>query len=143
MSNWFGKQNYNYASQIIEMRKLYQHFDYKINTDVKGYITFTGTLQPHPYFPEYTVKITYRDWKNPRAQILSPRLVEGTPHYYSKTRTVCLYHPDNFQWKKDISIATTIVPWVSSWIFFYEVWKQTGTWFGEEADHTNDKKEEN
>lgn len=100
-----------------------------------GLITFTGTLQPHENMPVYTVKITYRSWKNPRVKVISPELVKKPPHFYRKTQTLCLYHPEKFAWKKEYPIAITIIPWVSSWLYFYEVWKQTDKWYGEEAEH--------
>ena len=27
-------------------------------------------------------------------------------------------------------IAETIVPWASEWLFYYEIWKGTGEWYG-------------
>jgi hypothetical protein len=33
-------------------------------------------------------------------------------------------------WQPWMYIADYIVPWVSTWLYFYEVWYATGNWFG-------------
>lgn len=128
--------NINY--QIVQMRKLYPQFQYKINTDNWGHVSFTGILKPHELAPEYLVKINYRSWKNPRVYILSPTLVDKPPHFYHKTGTLCLYHPKEFNWNKNLSVAEFIIPWVASWLYFYEAWKEHGVWYGAEAPHDLD-----
>jgi hypothetical protein len=30
-------------------------------------------------------------------------------------------------------IATTIVPWLALWLFYYEIWRITGKWLGKGA----------
>jgi len=29
-----------------------------------------------------------------------------------------------------MSIASTILPWASEWLFHYEIWRATGEWTG-------------
>ena len=29
-----------------------------------------------------------------------------------------------------MQLATTIVPWCSEWLFYYELWLATGEWLG-------------
>ena len=42
-----------------------------------------------------------------------------------------------------MKIALTIVPWLSLWLFYYEVWRATGTWYGGGTHPTEyDPKEE-
>jgi hypothetical protein len=121
--------------QIVQMRNLFPLFEHKINVKKWGYVVFSGTLKPHINFPEYKVKIEYRLGRHPRIKIVSPTLVEKPPHYYSDTNSICLYHPNDFTWSKSVSLAETIIPWTSCWIYFYEVWKESGVWYGEEAPH--------
>lgn len=125
--------------QIVQMRKSYPQFQHKINPDATGYVSFIGTLKPHELSPEYLVKIIYRNWKSPRVYILSPKLVDSPPHFYHKTGTLCLFHPKEFKWNKNLPLTEYIIPWISSWVYFYEVWKECGVWYGEEAPHNLDE----
>jgi hypothetical protein len=34
-----------------------------------------------------------------------------------------------------MSIAATIVPWLSLWLYYYEVWLATGAWEGGGISH--------
>jgi len=36
-------------------------------------------------------------------------------------------------------LAKTIVPWTAEWLFLYELWLETGMWWGLEASHNNSK----
>lgn len=70
-----------------------------------------------------------------RVFILSPnlsKLPDGTsvPHTYGKNEP-CLYLPKSGQWHSGKFIATTIIPWTSLWLFYYETWQLTGEWLGE------------
>jgi hypothetical protein len=41
-----------------------------------------------------------------------------------------LFLPGSGEWRSDLHVATTIVPWLSEWLYFYEAWRVTGEWFG-------------
>lgn len=121
------------------MRKEYPQF--KSRREGKN-ILFTGELKVKPEFPSYTVSILYRHDKSPHVKILSPTLVDKPPHFYQSTGTLCLYLPKNYRWSKHRLISKEIVSWTAGWIYFYEIWLQTGKWFGPEAKHNTDKKNE-
>jgi hypothetical protein len=63
--------------------------------------------------------------------VLEPRLRETDgprlPHVFPGDR-LCLHFSG--EWRADQSIATTIMPWISEWLFHYEIWKVTGKWHG-------------
>jgi hypothetical protein len=42
---------------------------------------------------------------------------------------ICVHLPE--EWTPSSLIADTIMPWISQWLRFYEVWQQTGSWEGE------------
>ena len=131
----WAKPAYNPMIQIADMKRLYPQFEYSINAHNLSSLTFSGKLAPHINMPDYFIRVTYRLGKSPRVKIIKPDLVEDPPHFYKKQNSLCLYRPDEFIWKKEYSIAKIIIPWVSSWIYFYEVWKETDVWYGEEAEH--------
>ena len=113
------------------MRSRYPQFKAKRKSDAE--IEFIGVLQPLPELPVYTVSITYRGNIDPKVKIISPSLVEKPPHFYHNTGTLCLYSSENFKWSREKLVADNIVAWTAAWIYFYEVWLQTGKWYGPEA----------
>ncbi|MCE3294296.1 MAG: hypothetical protein K0R65_10 [Crocinitomicaceae bacterium] len=130
-------KNYNPYLQVYAMKAHFPQFKHK---DLRnGSIMFTGKLQVKPEFPVYTVSIEYRGNKRPKAKIIRPKLVVNPPHFYHQDDTLCLYHKKNYYWQKENSLALDIVPWVAGWIYFYEIWLQTGKWYGPEVKHESKK----
>jgi hypothetical protein len=67
------------------------------------------------------------------AQMLS----NGTPlpHVYRNDRNpawpiLCLWDPAEMFWTPEMSIATTIIPWASEWLLFFEYWQISGEFLG-------------
>jgi hypothetical protein len=139
MGKFFKSKPYNGLLQINAMKSKYPYFKYKQNGD--NDIAFIGDLFIKPELPIYTVSVHYRGSLSPIVKILNPPLVQNPPHYYYKTNTICLYHPDNYKWRKGNLIAANIMSWTIAWIYFYEYWLQTGNWVGPEVLHNLDKKE--
>ena len=55
------------------------------------------------------------------------------PHTYDsdkpgKERPCCFYPA--VDWDGTRLIATTVIPWLMSWLFDYEIWYATGEWYG-------------
>ncbi len=75
--------------------------------------------------------------------MLKPKLVvpegERLPHTYSGER-LCLYYPRIGEWRGDMLIVKTIVPWISEWLVNYEIWLATDTWCGGGKHPPVDKK---
>jgi hypothetical protein len=124
---------FNTDVQIWAMRSRYPNFRVKRKSELE--IEFTGELHVKPELPTYKVSITYRGSLSPMVKVISPDLVPDPPHFYKESKTLCLYHPENFKWAKEKLIANEIVAWTATWIYFYEVWLQTGIWYGPEASH--------
>ncbi len=103
---------------------------------VAGELRWRGTLRPTPMSNQYVVRLRYR-----RAAVdcwvvhpkLEQRNGEHPPHLYPSkdpTDLLCLFLPRANEWDGSQAIATTIVPWASEWLFFYEAWLATGEWLG-------------
>lgn len=97
----------------------------------------TGTLRPTEESPEYVVEIAIRRDESPIVTVADPPLDPNPPHCYND-RSLCLYDPRSIEWDAGMSIADTIVPWAAEWLFLYEIWKETGEWYGPEAPHEPD-----
>ncbi len=62
------------------------------------------------------------------------------PHYYrfdesKQALELCLYFPGEYNSK--MQYKNTIVPWAMEWLYFFEHFMITGTWFGKEIQHNN------
>lgn len=91
-------------------------------------------IKPDPLSPVYSIKISYRVNKPPKIYILNPKLTLPAgklklPHVY-KGNKLCLYYPKNNEWHSGLSISNYIIPWISEWIFQYELWLVNGVWSG-------------
>ena len=109
--------------------------DWKITFSGGKVMVAKGVLKPTGVSSEYHVKITYRLNNAPKVHVLSPGLYirEGAkriPHTYKEKNALCLYYPKFKQWTKYKYIHSTIIPWASLWLYFYETWHITGEWLG-------------
>lgn len=114
------------------MRLLQPQFVCRITTR-SGHSTLVcrGTLQPTPLNDCYCVRIEYRAPTPPKVWVESPALRERVageriPHTFRDGRP-CLF---KFDFRSDMVIARSVVPWLMMWLFFYEAWLVTGEWQG-------------
>lgn len=60
---------------------------------------------------------------------------DDLPHIYWNDRAplwpaLCLWDPDEMYWDPETTIATTIIPWASEWLLFFEYWQISGEFLG-------------
>lgn len=103
-------------------------------------VLFKGDIQVSPHFPIYTISVKYKCNKPPIVKIINPKLVDRPPHFYFNSQSLCLYHPKNFQWNSKKIIANEIMDWTIAWVYFYEVWLETGIWYAPEVPHSSNTK---
>ncbi len=128
------------AEQVIAMKSDFPNF---IADWDKNVVIWTGDLQPTPLSKNYTVRIVYSlGMDQPDVTVCSPVLVkrndESIPHVYPGNK-LCLFRPKKKEWTKEKLISKTIVPWISLWLYYYELWHATGEWLGG-GEHPNKKK---
>jgi hypothetical protein len=104
-----------------------------------------ATIQPRPGGMAFKVEIDTA-WIPPRVRILEPVLVNEPgqpvpPHHFVRERAACLFHDSDEGWDASKPMALTIVPWIFEWCYFYELWLDTGRWYGPEYDHGQPKVE--
>ena len=96
-------------------------------------MVWLGTLTPTEYSVSYEVLIDHERTASPLVYVSRPHLElvreQPLPHVYS-WNTLCLYL-DRREWNGSVTIADSLVPWASEWLFFYELWLATGEWLGE------------
>lgn len=130
----FGNSNITIGMQVNAMRSYFPQFRYR---RVKNKPTWIGYLQPTEESPRYQIKVEYGT-SYPKVWVLKPILVEDAPHRYPD-KSLCLYFPRDRSWTRKKYICTTIIPWVSEWLAFYELWCVTGIWHGPEVPHSGEK----
>jgi hypothetical protein len=123
------------AQQVFRMGR-YPQLRAKMRRNIA---TWTGEWCPSIISEIYQIKITYEFLCRPRIAILQPSLerAEGQtklPHVYNGQDDICVHRPE--EWNSRLFIADTIMPWISQWLYFYEVWAQTGAWMGK-GTHPN------
>jgi hypothetical protein len=131
MANDSARGTLGVREQCARMRLAQRQFKTRVRG---GLLTAVGDIQPTPLSPAYRVKIEYRAGEPPQVHVLSPKLVpreEGgcLPHVYPGDR-LCLFLPGAGEWLPSMSLAHVLVPWISEWLYFYEVWHATGDWLG-------------
>jgi hypothetical protein len=80
----------------------------------------------------YNIRVRLIVGWNPVVRILKPELTirkgfKTLPHI-NADGSLCLHVLG--EWQPWMFVAETIIPWASSWLYFYEVWLATGAWFG-------------
>lgn len=136
------RKNYNPMVKLLrhytEIKRLYGNIESSVLS--KDSFTVIMNITPSENSQTYKVKISYRYGYKPRAVLLSPDLQqkEGKyPHHiYEMDKNgharLCVYCPFLDEWDEDMSIATSFIPWVSTWLNTYEYWLITGEWHYDE-----------
>jgi hypothetical protein len=114
------------ALQHLHIRHRFPGFSYQW---ASGEGIWRGELQPREMSAVYMLEIRYRLGKVPLVRVLSPPLARKPPHVYSDG-TLCLYWPKEWGWRGTYLIAETILPWAALWLYYYELWLDTGKWLG-------------
>lgn len=117
--------------QMASIKRNYINFNTRV---VRNSLWIKGELQPTSRSEIYTVEIIYHFKQRPIINILNPVLIknfkgESIPHVYPGNK-LCLYQPRYNEFKFSDFISDTIIPWISLWLYYYEVWHITGDWLG-------------
>ncbi|WP_405309579.1 hypothetical protein [Methanobrevibacter sp.] len=121
------------SQQYIAIRRQYENIvDSKFE---KNQIIFKFKIKPTEESEEYLVRVSYKLHESPIVVLLEPemKLHNGKrPHHIYGLENghpiLCLYYPKSKEWNKNLYIADTIIPWISTWLFAYEYWQITGKW---------------
>ena len=125
-----GVKCFNLAVQAFNIKKVFPGSAYTIKHNC---LVWQAELTPSAISNTYTVQVKYKLKKRPDIQVLKPKLVipedESLPHTYPGER-LCLYYPGIGEWRGDMLLVKTIVPWIAEWLVNYEIWLATGKWCG-------------
>lgn len=119
----------------------------------RSVLTSVGVVQPTAVTRAYRVRLVYRDGGVPKLYVLSPKLQRRPeapdtpiPHTFDYLKPgherPCLYYPKQHEWAPDMPLATSVMPWLLSWLLDYEHWYATGEWLGGGVPHGSTKRAE-
>ena len=130
---------------IKKLTAMQQYLDFKQNLPAwqiqsrpNGF-SAKAVIQPTPLSDFYTVRVTYKQDCPPVIKVLNnqlkPRQPKGRIKHTYPDESLCLYYPKAREWTPNDLISETIVPWISVWLYYYELWFVTGIWLGGGIEH--------
>lgn len=134
-SKYFRHRSYSFSdiySHLMEIKNQYADVSIKIK---RGRYELLIKLQPTDGSPVYKVKVVAREWKSSvDIFVVEPNLAEMAgehkiPHIY-KNGSLCLFYPKNKEWSFDDNWGKTLIPWTCLWLYYFEIWYETGEWMG-------------
>lgn len=114
------------------MRRAFPQFHFRWTH--AGGLVWRGDLQPTPESPKYPVRIVHLPGKAPKVLVPGHDLDPACRHLY-RDSSLCLYWPKQWWWTPGESLAATLVPWSAFWLYYYELWEETGKWYGPSSPH--------
>jgi len=121
----------NYHKKLIE--KEYDYLKCKIQNET---LTCKGIIQ-FEFCDKYAVIIISKPNKFPIVKIKAENHnIEASEHIHIyKDGSLCLYYPGDHNWNSYTKLTETIIPWISEWIIYYEIYLSTGIWVGNESPY--------
>lgn len=104
-------------------------------------VKLKGTLRPSLLHKPYQVEIEYQLGKFPSVRIVSPEIDPDAPHTFADN-SICTFYPAYEIWNRRMKLSETLIPWISDWIFHYEIWLVTKKWNGD-ADPRHPRRGQN
>jgi hypothetical protein len=120
---------------IVQLSQLKSMFPESNGTVHCGTLRWRGEIQPTIMSQNYTLEIRYRNNKFPVVYMVGApwqvSAIKRPPHTYDDG-SLCLFYPKAHEFDNTMFLATTILPWASEWLMFYELWlaSSTNEWFG-------------
>lgn len=131
-----NKKPLNLAIQALGLRNAFPNAEIRYT---QNELVWESTLVPTPLSDSYLIRLVYIRNEEPNIYVIDPKLplAEGAkklPHTY-KEQHLCLYYRRAREWRDDMYLYQTVIPWTSEWLQFYEIWLGTGKWNGGGIEH--------
>lgn len=130
------KKHYSTTELITQLSNVTKTYSNIVNKHLKnGSVQLVLKLKPTENSIEYTIKLVAKqNRKRVDIFVVNPKItrIDGektTPHMYSDN-SLCLFYPEYSEWKYTDLWSETLIPWTSLWLYYYEIWKETGEWLG-------------
>ena len=131
----FQKRHYTFPELLQHCQKVKRSFPTAQTKFSSGKAEVYLKVRPTSASIEYEIKIVARtNRQTVDIFVVNPKIglyenERRVPHMYSNG-ALCLYYPEYNEWNYTDSWAETLIPWTSLWLFYYEIWFETGEWLG-------------
>ena len=118
-----------YQQKLIE-----RHFKFLNCKIKKTVLVCAGTLKLANCRNIYSILIEYVAGYEPKTTILSPNIMPCQEIHMYQDHSLCLHYPKDMVWNERTLIFKYTVPWISEWIYYYEIYLINGNvWEGPES----------
>lgn len=128
-------QHYTLPELYRQITQLKKYYNIVLKSLHRGRVELELMLQPTEFSISYKIKII----ANKNSTIVNIFVIEPkikkyrngikVPHLYNDG-SLCLFYPKNDEWNYKQLWSETLIPWTSLWLFYYEIWIETGEWLG-------------
>ena len=131
----FKPKRHSLALQREKIKKDWPEGEFK-NVSYKKFIWIVK-IKPTYISRSYDIRLECEVNKPPYVYLYGENLknleCSDFPHIYGCNINkhevrLCLALPKEFNYS--MFIADTIIPWTVEWLFYYEIWLYSGTWYG-------------
>ncbi len=128
-------KHYTYTELLIQVNNVEKSFVVEKKNMKCGKVELLLSIKPTVVSKEYKIKmLAKQNSKKVSVFVIAPKVTKyengkKVPHLYSNT-SLCLFYPEYNEWKYTDLWSETIIPWTSLWLYYYEVWQETGEWLG-------------
>lgn len=130
-----------YTGIIIERKLIKNRYSqFYCRLEKNKILKCRGVIKPTSSSINYAFLIDYNYLGSPKTYITDPNIKYDSKIHLYKDKSLCLYDCREDPWNHTKHISDTIIPWISEWIVYYEIYKLTGIWIGTEVEHSKDQK---
>lgn len=125
-------------SLALQRKKIKQDWpDGKFKSFSYKKFTWIVKIKPTSISRNYDIRLECEVSKPPRVYLYGENLRNledrDFPHIYRRDINkhevqLCLALPKEFNYS--MFVADTIIPWTVEWLFYYEIWLYSGSWYG-------------
>ena len=132
---YFEHDRYTLVEVMYQFQKVKDVFDDVKFVCHRGKFCICLTLRPTDFSPKYNVELRGKIGSTIIQVFVTNPIVRRkyngklVPHMYADG-SLCLYYPKYRERNVTDMWAATLVPWTSLWLYYYELWQQTGEWLG-------------
>lgn len=130
----------------VQEKLLNKHYpESLVKRNKEHYLNWIGKFKPTAISQVYTVLVRLQN-NDLGVFVISPKKLKlfknekYLPHVYSTPKQkLCLFFGKR-EWNRSMLISDTIIPWISDWLYYYELWLITGEWLGGGTVHDVENK---
>jgi len=120
-----------------ERKLLEMHFPFFESVLLRNQLCIFGNIctEKNPQGYSFLLQVTI---SGPQVIILHPKIQYHPEIHMYPDSSLCLYDPRKGEWDPSNHVYS-LIPWISEWLIFYELYLINGVWLHPEAEHFQPK----